>query len=189
MSSKYYYDFVFSGFGGQGILTAGNLLCFSAILENKEVTFFPSYGVEMRGGAANCYVVLSDTQIGSPIPSHPMGSIIMSTPALLKFLPIIKKDGLVLINSDIISSDDINRDDLNIKLIPANKLSIEVIGNERLANMVMLGYLVSATKCVKVESLLKSVKEVVSEKHKKMIPLNEKAILTGVELFEKENRG
>lgn len=189
MSSKYYFDFVFSGFGGQGILIAGNLLCFSAILENKEVTFFPSYGVEMRGGAANCYVVLSDSQIGSPIPSHPMGSIIMSTPALIKFLPIIKENGLVLINSDIVSSEEINRDDLDIRLIPANKLSIDAIGNERLANMVMLGYLVSATKCVKIESLIKSIKEVVSEKHKKLIPMNEKAILAGFELFEKEKRG
>ncbi|MCX7769454.1 MAG: 2-oxoacid:acceptor oxidoreductase family protein [Proteobacteria bacterium] len=188
MSSKYYFDFVFSGFGGQGILIAGNLLCYSAILENREVTFFPSYGVEMRGGSANCYVVLSDSQIGSPIPSHPMGSIIMSTPALIRFLPIIKNNGLVLINSDIISTDDINRKDLDIRLIPANKLSIDVIGNERLANMVMLGYLVSATKCVKIESLVKSIKEVVSEKHKKLIPLNEKAILAGAELFEKDKR-
>lgn len=189
MSSKYYFDFVFSGFGGQGILIAGNLLCYSAILENREVTFFPSYGVEMRGGAANCYVVLSDSQIGSPIPSHPMGGIIMSTPALNKFLPIIKTNGLVLINSDIVSMDDINRDDLDMKFIPANRLSSEVIGNERLANMVMLGYLVSATKCVRTDSLISSIKDVVSEKHKKMIPLNEKAILAGVELFEKEKRG
>lgn len=189
MSSKYYFDFVFSGFGGQGILIAGNLLCYAAILENREVTFFPSYGVEVRGGAANCYVVLSDSQIGSPIPSHPAGGIIMSTPALNKFLPMIKANGLVLINSDIVSTEDIGRDDLDIRLIPANKLSSEVIGNERLANMVMLGYLVAATKCVRVECLVNSIREVVSEKHKKMIPLNEKAILAGVELFEKNSRG
>lgn len=188
MSSKYYYDFVFSGFGGQGILIAGNLLCHSALLEKKEVTFFPSYGVEMRGGSANCYVVLSDTQIGSPIPSHPMAGIIMSTPALIRFLPIIKKEGIVLINSDIISKEDVDRDDLDIRFIEANKISSEVIGNERLANMVMLGYLTALTKCVKVDSLLKSIHEVVSEKHKKLIPLNEKAILAGVELYEKQER-
>ncbi len=189
MSSKYYFDFVFSGFGGQGILIAGNLLCYAAILENREVTFFPSYGVEMRGGAANCYVVLSDSQIGSPIPSHPMASIIMSTPALNKFLPIIKNNGIVIINSDIVSIKDLQREDLNISLIPANKLSSEVIGNERLANMVMLGYLVAATKCVCLESLVNSISEVVSEKHKKMIPLNEKAVLAGYELFQKNSRG
>ncbi len=188
MSSKYYYEFVFSGFGGQGILISGNLLCYAAILENREVTFFPSYGVEMRGGAANCYVVLSDSQIGSPIPSHPMAGIIMSTPALQKFLPIIRKDGLVLINSDIISKEDVNRNDLNVKYIDANRVSAEVIGNERLANMVMLGYLVGYTKCVKLESLIKSIHEVVSEKHKKFIPLNEKAILAGNDLYEKEMR-
>jgi len=188
MSSKYYYEFVFSGFGGQGILISGNLLCYAAILENREVTFFPSYGVEMRGGAANCYVVLSDSHIGSPIPSYPMAGIIMSTPALQKFLPVIRKDGIVLINSDIVSKKDVNRNDLNIKYIDANRISAEVIGNERLANMVMLGYLVGYTKCVKLESLIKSIHEVVSEKHKKFIPLNEKAILAGNDLYEKEMR-
>jgi 2-oxoglutarate ferredoxin oxidoreductase subunit gamma len=188
MSSKYYYEFVFSGFGGQGILISGNLLCYAAILENREVTFFPSYGVEMRGGAANCYVVLSDSQIGSPIPSFPMAGIIMSTPALQKFLPVIRKGGLVLINSDIVSKEDVNRNDLNVKYIDANRISAEVIGNERLANMVMLGYLVGYTKCVKIESLIKSIHEVVSEKHKKFIPLNEKALLAGNDLYEKEMR-
>lgn len=185
MPYKFYYDFVFAGFGGQGILISGNLLCYAALTENREVTFFPSYGVEMRGGSANCYVVISESTIGSPIPSHPNVGIIMSTPALERFLPVIKKDGTILINSDIVSPNDVTRKDVNVIDINANKLSAQVIGNERLANMVMLGYLVALTNCVNIKSLINSIKEIVSEKHKKFIPLNEKAIMAGFNLYKK----
>lgn len=183
-SSGFYKDFLFSGFGGQGILIAGNLLCFAALKEGREVTFFPSYGVEMRGGAANCYVVMSDHIIGSPIPSYPEIAIIMSSPALDRFQNVVKEGGIVFINNDIIPKEEVTRKDVKSYFVSANKISSEAVGNERLANMVILGFMVEATKCVKIDSLLSSIKEVVSEKHKKLIPLNEKAILAGVELFK-----
>ncbi len=188
MSSKkhgFYNDFVFAGFGGQGILISGTLLCYAALKEEREVTFFPSYGVEMRGGAANCYVVISDRKIGSPIPSAPQTGIIMSTPALDRFQDVIKENGLLLINEDIIQKESVTRDNVNKYFIAANMVSAEAVGNDRLANMVMLGFMTALTKCVDVKSLLSSIKEVVSEKHKRLIPLNEKAILAGVELFKK----
>lgn len=180
----FYIDLVFSGFGGQGILIAGNLLCYAALLENKEVTFFPSYGVEMRGGAANCYIVISDKQIGSPIPSHPEIGMIMSLPALNRFENTIKSGGYLIINSDIIPKEEVKREDVNKIFIEANKLSAEAVGNDRLANMVMLGFIANKFSLVKKESLFESIKEIVSEKHKRMIPLNEKAILAGYTLEE-----
>ncbi|MCX7990452.1 MAG: 2-oxoacid:acceptor oxidoreductase family protein [Proteobacteria bacterium] len=184
MSSKksFYIDLVFSGFGGQGILIAGNLLCYSALLDGREVTFFPSYGVEMRGGAANCYVVISDRQIGSPIPSHPEIGMIMSLPALKRFENVIRSGGYLVINSDIISPEEVEREDVNKIFINANSISKDVVGNDRLANMVMLGYIAKRFSVVKKDSLISAIKEVVSEKHKKMIPLNEKAILAGYNL-------
>ncbi len=178
----FYIDLVFSGFGGQGILIAGNLLCYAALIEGREVTFFPSYGVEMRGGAANCYVVISNKQIGSPIPSHPEIGLIMSLPALKRFENSIKSGGQLIINSDIISKEDLTREDVNKFFIDANKISNDAIGNDRLANMVMLGYIARKFSIVKKDSLIRAIKDVVSEKHKKMIPLNEKAILAGYEL-------
>ncbi|GAB4440689.1 MAG: 2-oxoacid:acceptor oxidoreductase family protein [bacterium] len=181
--SVFYKDFLLSGFGGQGILIAGTLLCYAALKEKREVTFFPSYGVEMRGGAANCYVVISDHTIGSPIPSHPEIAIIMSSPALERFQNTIKTGGTVFINDDIIAKEDFTREDVISYFVSANKVSSEAVGNDKLANMVMLGFMAEATKCVKIESLLHSIKEVVSEKHKKFIPLNEKAICAGAELF------
>lgn len=185
-TSGFYKDFIFSGFGGQGILIAGTLLCYAALKESREVTFFPSYGVEMRGGAANCYVVMSDCQIGSPIPSHPEVGVLMSVPALEKFQNTIKKGGTLFINDDIIHREDVTRSDVTKYFLSANRVSSEVVGNDRLANMVVLGFMAKMTNCIKIESLINSIKEVVSEKHKKFIPLNEKAILAGVELCNKE---
>lgn len=182
-SASFYKDFIFAGFGGQGILISGTLLCYAALKEGRDVTFFPSYGVEMRGGAANCYVVISDHTIGSPIPSHPEIAIIMSSPALERFQNTIKTGGTVFINDDIIAKEDFTREDVKSYFISANKVSSEAVGNDKLANMVMLGFMAEATKYVKIESLLCSIKEVVSEKHKKFIPLNEKAIRAGAELF------
>lgn len=179
----FYKDFVFSGFGGQGILIAGTLLCYAALKEGREVTFFPSYGVEMRGGAANCYVVISNKTIGSPIPSHPEIGFIMSVPALERFQGIIKKGGLLFLNEDIIQREEVTREDLKSYFISANKISSEVVGNDRLANMVLLGFMVAATKCVEIKNLISSLKEVVSEKHKRLLPLNQKAIMAGAELF------
>jgi len=187
MSSKsghFYKDFVFSGFGGQGILISGTLLCYAALKEGREVTFFPSYGVEMRGGAANCFIVISDNKIGSPIPSSPEYGVIMSTPALDRFQNVVKKDGILFINDDIVQRDDVTRNDVKKFFVSANKVSTEAVGNDRLANMVILGYLVEMTGCVKLQSLLASIKDVVSEKHKRFIPLNEKAILAGAELYK-----
>lgn len=188
MSSKaahFYNDFIFSGFGGQGILIAGNLLCYAALKEGREVTFFPSYGVEMRGGAANCYVVISDTTIGSPLPSYPEFGMFMSVPAVDRFISVIKPGGTIFINEDIVTKDDVKRDDVTKVFLNANKISAETVGNDKLANLIMLGYIVEATKCVKLKSLLDSIKDVVSEKHKKLIPFNEKAISAGAELFLK----
>lgn len=186
---KAYMDFVFAGFGGQGILISGNLLCHAALNEGKEVTFFPSYGVEMRGGAANCYVVISKKPIGSPIPSQPETGLIMSLPALERFQAIVKPGGHLLVNTDIVPEEEVNRNDVEKIFIPANKISTDIVGSEKLANMVMLGYIVEKFKCVKTESVISAIKEVVGEKHKKMIPLNEKAILTGAEYFLKRGQG
>lgn len=182
-----YVDIVMSGFGGQGILLSGNLMCYAAINGGKEVTFFPSYGAEMRGGAANCYVTISDRPIGSPIPSSPAVGMIMSQPALERFQSVIKTGGHIYVNTDIIKEELVVRDDLKKMFIPANRISIDVAGSERLANMVMVGALVADTGVLPVDAVMKALGDVVSSRHKALIPLNEKAIAAGVE-YARGNR-
>ncbi len=102
-----YSDLICAGFGGQGVLVIGNLVAEAALQEGKNVTFFPSYGVEMRGGTANCTVVISDEPIGSPIIGRPLSCIVMNLPSLVKFAPLIKPGGLLLINSSLVDPKEV----------------------------------------------------------------------------------
>lgn len=120
-----YYDVVLSGFGGQGVLLMGDILAQAAMLENRHVTWLPSYGVEMRGGAASCTVVISSQKIGSPIAESPHGLIAMSRPALLKFQDKIKSGGLLVVNTSFVQPEMIVRDDLKIICLPASEISCQ----------------------------------------------------------------
>src|SRR3989304_9589134 len=123
-SDRFYYDVTVAGFGGQGVLVIGNLLAYAAMREGRHVTYLPTYGVEMRGGTANCTVVISSREIGSPVVGRPCSSIVMNLPSLLKYENLILPGGLLLINSSLINLGETSRKDIEILLIPANEIAI-----------------------------------------------------------------
>ena len=172
-----YEDVLIAGFGGQGIVFAGRLLSHAGLEEGKEVVFFPSYGAEMRGGTANCTVILSTGPIASPIVSCPQNIIVMSQPSYLKFLARVKEGGRALINTSLVR-DELIRDDVEMIRIPANEIA-EKIGDSRVANMVALGAWVKKSGVVSLESLIKSFPEVISSGRLNLLPLNERALREG----------
>jgi 2-oxoglutarate ferredoxin oxidoreductase subunit gamma len=167
----------------------GNLLAYGAMNQGKNVTFFPSYGVEMRGGTANCTVVVSDKEIGSPIVGTPKSLIIMNKPSLDKFQPRLEKGGLLIFNSSLIDKNFVNRDDIVEVNIPMNELSMELSGSPRLANMIAIGAFIKLTGAVEPDVLKDSLKNVISERNLKFIPDNIKAIDCGYNYVEKIKRG
>ena len=174
-----YEDLLIAGFGGQGIIFAGKLLAYAGLKESKEVVYFPSYGAEMRGGTANCTVIISDSPISSPVVANPQNAIMMSHPSYLKFFPRIKAKGRGLINSSLVKGE-LFREDIEIIKIPANEIA-ERIGSSRIANMVALGAWVKKTGVVEVESLIGSFKKVISADKLDLLSLNEKALREGEE--------
>jgi 2-oxoglutarate ferredoxin oxidoreductase subunit gamma len=142
---------LFAGFGGQGVLSMGNVLAYAAMLEDKHVTYFPSYGAEVRGGTANCTVAIGDEEIASPIASEPEILVAMNGPSLRTFLGRMSAGGLLLLNSSLISERPA-REDVEVVGVPAVELA-EESGSGRSANMVMLGALVELYGLVAPESV------------------------------------
>ncbi len=180
MSKPFYYDLVISGFGGQGVLVIGNLLAHAAMREGRHVTFLPIYGVEMRGGTANCTVVVSSREIGSPVVERPHAAIVMNLPSLAKYQLQVLCQGLILYNSSLIDPEEANRQDIELLPIPVNEIAIEN-GNPKLANMVALGAFVEKTNLVQITSLSQSLEKVLDERYHPLIPYNIKAIEKGAQ--------
>ncbi len=172
-----YQGVIMSGFGGQGIISAGILLAYSGMVDGKHVTFFPAYGAEMRGGTANCSVVVSTEEVASPVVSSPDSIVIMNEPSLLRFEPALKSNGLLLVNSSLVASQP-KRNDVNVVTIDANKIA-EEIGTVKCANMVMLGALINHTQAVSLESLIRTLPKVFPRAKKEMLQINEEAIKRG----------
>jgi len=183
MGKPFYYNLVISGFGGQGVLIIGNLLAYAAMREGRYVTFLPIYGVEMRGGTANCTVVVSSQEIGSPVVERPHAAIIMNLPSLVKYQPQILSKGLMLYNSSLIDAHEANRQDIELFPIPVNEIAIEN-GNPKLANMVALGAFIEKTKLVRMSSLFESLEKVIDERYHSLIPYNIKAIEKGSQFVQ-----
>jgi 2-oxoglutarate ferredoxin oxidoreductase subunit gamma len=173
-----YFDVTVAGFGGQGVMVIGNILAYAAIEEGKNVTYWPSYGAEMRGGTANCIVVISDEEIGSPIVGNPSSLIIMNPPSLVKFAPKLKKDGILLFNSSLCDSGLVERNDIQVLGVPVIELATEA-GNDRLGNMVALGAFLQRTHVVEMASAFSALKDVLAERHHHLIPINTEAIEAG----------
>ena len=169
-------EVMFAGFGGQGILLIGHILAHAAMEEGSQVAWIPSYGPEMRGGTAYCLVVISDTAIGSPIIRNPMHLVAMNRPSLEKFAPVIKPDGVVVINSSLIPVAS-GRSDVDELLVPANDIAVK-IGSVKAANIVALGAFVSRSRIVDFEVLRECVKHEFAGR-KKLIPLNMEALEQG----------
>lgn len=175
---------VMAGFGGQGVMAMGQLISYAGMLEGKHVSWYPSYGPEMRGGAANCSVVVSEELVGSPIIAVADDVIVMNEPSLSMFESHVRPGGNLFINSSLVKKET-TRTDINVVKIPVNDIAID-LGNARVANMVMLGAYLKVTELVKVESVIQAFTKVYGDKKKKLLPINEKAIEFGGEAVGKE---
>jgi len=170
-------EVIIAGFGGQGVLFAGQLLSYTAMDEGKEVTWFPSYGPEMRGGTANCTVVISDEEIGSPLVKNPTAVIAMNLPSLEKFEDLVEEDGVLVVNASMINRE-VTRKDIKVVSIPANDIAGE-LGSERAVNMLLLGALLGNMDLLSIEAVEKALKAHLPERHKKFLPLNIEALHKG----------
>ncbi|MGA2956231.1 MAG: 2-oxoacid:acceptor oxidoreductase family protein [Thermodesulfobacteriota bacterium] len=175
-----YQEIIMGGVGGQGIMVIGNLLAQAAFMEDLNVTYIPIYGVEKRGGQADCTVVISNEEIGSPIVGYPQSCVIMSKPSLLKYAPKVKPHGLLLLNSSMVDPKEVPRNDLDLLPIPANEIAQEM-KNDRLANMVVIGAFVEKTKVVSLDTLIAALPKIFDERHHHLIPANTEAIRKGAE--------
>ncbi len=172
------HDLILAGFGGQGILSAGQLLTYAAMAEGKKVSWMPAYGPEQRGGTANCSVVITDgSEVGSPIVTEPSAAIVMNGPSLDKFEPLVRPGGVLVVNTSLCARPA-KRQDIRVIEVPATRLATE-LGNARVATLVALGALIEATGCVGVGSVVEALKEVLPEHHHKLIPVNQKGLEAG----------
>ncbi len=172
-------DVIMAGFGGQGILLIGKMLAYAGMHEGKEVSWLPSYGPEMRGGTANCTVVISDKPVGSPVIRSPRAVVAMNLPSLEKFEPDVRSGGLLLINTSLIDRGA-TRDDLTVIEVPANEIATE-LGNPRGANMVALGAYLGATDAVSLDQVIEVVRETFAAKPA-VIDVNIEALKKGFDL-------
>jgi 2-oxoglutarate ferredoxin oxidoreductase subunit gamma len=168
---------IFSGFGGQGVLSMGTTLATAAMLEEKYVTFLPTYGVEVRGGTANCTVVVSDEEIASPVASEPEIVVVMNQPSFDRFQSILQAGGLLCANSSIVDTESA-RSDIEILAIPASELA-EQLGTTKVANMIMLGALTRASNVISYEAMLKNLDVILGKSKAKLIDLNREALALG----------
>ena len=173
-------EIIISGFGGQGALFAGQLLAYGALAEGWHVTWIPSYGPEMRGGTANCTVIVSDDEIGSPLVRRPTAVIALNPPSFDRYEPLVQQDGVLLSNASLITTPS-KRTDIRAVAIPANEVATE-LGAAQMANVVLLGALVAATGVVKIETLDQVLEEHVSARHRDKLELNKQALRRGAAL-------
>ena len=172
-------EIIISGFGGQGTLYAGQLMAYAAMDEGKHVTWIPSYGPEMRGGTANCTVVISDDEIGSATALHPTAVIAMNLPSLDKYEPLIKPGGYLIVNENMVNRAAV-RDDIHVLMVPASTIARE-IGNERAANMVLLGALEGNMHLLEEGALEGALEAHTAARLKRFIPMNIEALHRGAE--------
>lgn len=171
---------IFAGFGGQGVMLIGQLVAYGGMNAGLNVSWFPSYGPEMRGGTANCSVVVSDGIVGSPVVSQPHALVAMNRPSLEKFQDKVKPGGFIIYNSSLIDIKP-SRTDVKLIAVPANDIASE-LGELRVANMVALGALLAATKVVTVDNIMTALKKVLPAHRHNLLPLNEQAVNKGIEL-------
>ncbi len=173
-------NLMIAGFGGQGVMMMGKLLAYGTCESTDlNVTFFPSYGAEQRGGTANCYVVISDDNIGAPLGDHQNDLIVMNGPSLGKFLYKLVPGGTLFINSSIVT-DKVERDDVKIVSAPVTEMAIE-LGNPKALNLIMLGVYIGYTEAVSPDVILDAITKMLGKK-KELLPLNIEAFKKGLEM-------
>ena len=172
-----YQDVIIAGFGGQGVMLIGNLLAQAGMEQGLNVTFIPVYGAEMRGGTANCTVVLDSLPIGSPLVQDPLSTIVLNEPSLAKFQPRLRKDGVQVVNTSLIAGDLVDTA-IRTVCIPANDMAHK-LGNVKLANVVALGAWLKATGALPLRAVQDALGRVVSAHYARLIPVNAAALEAG----------
>lgn len=170
-------ELIIAGFGGQGVLSMGMTLAYAGMVENKQITWFPSYGPEMRGGTANCTVIVSDTNVSSPIISSYDTAIVLNQPSLEKFEPKVKPGGMLIYESNTVLSPS-TRKDIDIYAVPA-AIEAGKIGNARTMNMIILGAFLTKKPLVTNKSIMEALSKVLPERNHHLLPINEKALKHG----------
>lgn len=180
-----YEELTFAGFGGQGVLFVGQLLAYAALAEAKHVTWIPSYGPEMRGGTANCTVILSDEPIGSPVSQNPSIAVVFNHPSLEKYEPLVKPGGLLVANSSLTLRGP-ERDDIDRALLPATELA-NALGNPRVANMILLGALLVYRPIVAPDTVARVLAEKLGPEKADLCALNLRALERGMALAQEQH--
>lgn len=172
-------EIVFAGFGGQGIMFMGKALAYAAMKRDKFVTWMPSYGAEVRGGTAHSMVVISDKVIASPVVKEPSVCVVMNKPSFDKFNSKVTKGGILVVNKSMIEIGE-KRKDIGILEVPATDMAYE-LGNSRVANMIILGALLSKRDILPVQSLIDILGDIIPKSRQKMLPINQDAVRKGYE--------
>ncbi len=171
------HEIIFAGFGGQGVLSMGQIVAYAAMVEGKEVSWMPSYGPEMRGGTANCIVIVSPLRISSPIVTQFDSAVVLNQPSMDKFESRVKSGGFMLYEQSTVITPP-SREDIEVLVIPAieeaNKLQ-----KKQVANMILLGAFLERRPLIKSENVMAALKKVLPERHHHLLPLNEKALALG----------
>jgi 2-oxoglutarate ferredoxin oxidoreductase subunit gamma len=177
-------EIIIAGFGGQGVLFAGQVLAYAAMDLGREVTWIPSYGPEMRGGTANCTVVIADEEIGSPLVENPPAAIALNLPSYDKYEPLIQKDGVMVVNASMVDRGA-KREDITTLFVHANEIA-EEIGDRKLTNMVAVGALLAKLPEIPLEAVEAALKAHLPERHHKLLPKNYEALKRGYEEAKKQ---
>lgn len=177
---------IFAGSGGQGILFLGRLTAYSGMIEGKEVTWFPSYGAEIRGGTANCTVIIADEMIGSPVIRNPDILVVMNAASYNRFSESVLPYGILLYDSSLISNIK-HRDDIKIFGVPASEIA-SALNNTNLTNMVMMGALVGVAQLFNIDSVIQALNEITSSHRKESLNINKDLIVKGYDLFKKNKK-
>lgn len=173
------HQIVIAGFGGQGLLFSGKVLAYAGLIEGRELSWLPSYGPEMRGGTANCNVILSDAPVGSPIVNTPNVLMVMNNPSLDKYENAVQPGGKIFLDSTLIARK-VTRTDVEAYYVPATKMAMDM-GMPTLANMILLGALISKTGCVREASLADALHKVIPARKADLFDLNMQALQAGKE--------
>lgn len=176
------HKIIIAGSGGQGILFLGKVIAYTAMKQDKEVTWFPSYGAEIRGGTANCMVIVSDELIGSPIVKNADYLIALNEASLNKFVNRVLPNGFIIYDSSIIKTYN-RRKDVNFLTVEAS-MEASLIANPKLANMVLLGAFIKKSNFINIDKVLETIEEMIPTKRKEMIEINKNLILRGFSILE-----
>ena len=171
------HEIIMAGFGGQGVMAMGKILAEAALKEGKNVSWLPSYGPEMRGGTANCNVIVSEEPVGAPIVNEATAALVLNRPSIDKFEKDVVPGGVLIVNSSLIDKKAV-REDIKVFYVPANEIANE-IGNSKIANMVMLGAYLEVSQAAKQETIMEIITEIFADKKASVIPMNKEALIRG----------